>query len=222
MDLYSENEIKNILNKIKNDVNDIKKMFKLIFLTSYAKNQVFEILNSPEKIKVYELTDGQHTTREISIKIGLSVSTINRWWRDWLDKGIASELFKKNKRYVQKNFSLDELGIEIPEIISNKVTLSFKKIPNKNELIEILSDNNMFSNKNELYNFISVFFKININNNKIYDKNYLNEIIINNFYNSSKRNQLIFMQALKQRAKDTRSPFLKYFEEWENRIKSEI
>ena len=196
-------------------------MLKLYLQISYPTNRIQEILNNSEKILAYNLTDGLHTAREISQKIGYSIGTINRWWREWLNRGLVSEYYENNKRHIKKNFLLSDFGIEIPEMNYKYKDVLLTKIPDKYELKYMLFDKNMFLNNIDLKNFTINVLNINFDA-KIYNKEELIEIIINNFYQSSKRKQLMFMQALKQRAKDHQSPFLNYFEEWEKRIKSEI
>lgn len=54
------------------------------------------ILDSEEKRKVYEMTDGRNSVDEISHEVGVSMGTISNWWNRWHEKGL---LFKEGKRY---------------------------------------------------------------------------------------------------------------------------
>lgn len=221
MTYYEDREIAKKLDEIKNEISDLKNMFKLYFKISFPKNEIYSILNSSEKILAYDLTNGNNTARDISKIIDFSISTINRWWREWLDKGLLSEYYEDNKRYIKKNFNLSDFDIEVPEININYEISYLNNIPNKLELRNILLDKKIFIDIFDLRDFAINTLNIVLLNTNVNYKNLI-DIIINKFYNSTKRKQLIFMQALKQRARDSKSPFLKYFEEWEKLIKRDI
>lgn len=54
------------------------------------------LLDSEQKKKVYEMTDGSLSVNEISKRTGASVGSISNWWNQWHERGI---LLKEGKRY---------------------------------------------------------------------------------------------------------------------------
>jgi hypothetical protein len=67
------------------------------------------ILESTEKRKVYELTDGQAGVVDISKKAGVATDTISNWWNNWLANGV---LTKENSKY-KKIISLKDIGLSV-------------------------------------------------------------------------------------------------------------
>jgi len=53
-------------------------------------------LSDPKKKKLYELTDGVHTVRQLVDKLGMSQGAISTTWQEWSDVGI---LVKRNGKY---------------------------------------------------------------------------------------------------------------------------
>lgn len=69
--------------------------------------KIFEkVLDSPQKRKVYELTDGQNSVSDISKSVSVATGTISTWWSQWYAHGI---LKRDGKRYI-KIISLKEIG----------------------------------------------------------------------------------------------------------------
>ncbi len=68
------------------------------------------LVDTDERKAVYELTDGEHTTRSIAGATGVNKGTVSRWWREWESQGIVVEVpGTRGKR--GKGFSLLELGL---------------------------------------------------------------------------------------------------------------
>jgi len=67
-----------------------------------------ELFSSPEEIKIYELSDGTHTTREIGSALGISKDKVSDYWRKWEIEGIVISS-GKSKPYKAK-YSLIELA----------------------------------------------------------------------------------------------------------------
>lgn len=59
---------------------------------------VLSLLDSKEKRKVYELTDGTFTVKQISERAGVATGTISNWWNNWLSEGI---LYQEGNRYIK-------------------------------------------------------------------------------------------------------------------------
>jgi len=69
------------------------------------------LIDTDEKKKVYELTDGKNTAREINKKTGVALGTISGWWQEWHVNGI---LVKEDGKY-EKIISLKELGLSFKD-----------------------------------------------------------------------------------------------------------
>lgn len=176
-------------------------------------------LGTPEKKLAYNLTDGKHSARDIAIQVGVSITSIHRWWREWQKLGIVTRVIKKGRNVVQKILSLEDLGIEVPEISSKDAEHEIGKIPNKKKLKSILHDSIMFKENTDLRIFAEKTLGLSFLGNK---RDELIREIVDSFYNSPKRVQMMFMQALKQQSRRKGNPFKEYFESWEKHIKSEI
>jgi len=95
----------------------IRLLRKLIIYTKLAnyediKNRLMTILNSDDKKRVFEATDGNNSTREIESITGVSKDTISNWWDEWEKEGIAEESKEVRGRRC-KIVSLCDFGIEV-------------------------------------------------------------------------------------------------------------
>lgn len=63
------------------------------------------------KRKVYELSDGEHSTPDIKKAIGTAPSTITRYWKQWSLAGIV--IPAKTKGRYMAAFNLKEYGLSI-------------------------------------------------------------------------------------------------------------
>lgn len=53
-------------------------------------------LADPKKRKLYELTDGELTVRDLAPKVGMSTGAISSVWQSWEETGL---LIKRNGKY---------------------------------------------------------------------------------------------------------------------------
>jgi hypothetical protein len=60
--------------------------------------------------RVYELSDGERTTREIATQVGVGHNTVARWWRKWRALGVCVEAGQGRARRL---VGLDDLGIPL-------------------------------------------------------------------------------------------------------------
>ncbi len=72
--------------------------------------------NNPQKIRAYHFSDGRGS-KEVASLAGLkSHTTILDWWAKWAPLGIVEPIrVRRGERY-RRIFSLEALGIEIPEL----------------------------------------------------------------------------------------------------------
>ncbi len=65
---------------------------------------------------VYELSDGNRSTREIAVLVGLgSKTTVSVYWEKWTKLGIVQESGTHEGRY-ERVCSLGEVGMELPKL----------------------------------------------------------------------------------------------------------
>lgn len=84
-----------------------------------VKEVVSSILNTDLKLKIYELSDGQLSNSEIVKITNLNERTVRRYWENW-SKANIKRLDRVNgrERYFRE-FDLDDMGIEVPEVNSD-------------------------------------------------------------------------------------------------------
>ncbi|MCK4334306.1 helix-turn-helix domain-containing protein [candidate division WOR-3 bacterium] len=83
----------------------------------HVKEVLRAVLDDEKKLLAYHMTDGKNGVKEIAEATGVSIATISGWWKAWEQQGLIEELKGRKKRKV---FSLEEMGIEVPEIPSSK------------------------------------------------------------------------------------------------------
>jgi len=74
-----------------------------------------EMAGDPNRILVFELTDGERGRPEVAKMSSVPSSTIQTWWDRWYKVGIL-EPSPKRKGMVRKLCSLEELGLEVPKV----------------------------------------------------------------------------------------------------------
>ena len=93
-------------------------LHKLIMYTKLAnyeniRNRLITILDSEDKKRVFEATEGNNGTRQIESITGVSKDTVSNWWDKWQREGIVEESKEVRGRRC-KIVSLGEFGIEVP------------------------------------------------------------------------------------------------------------
>ena len=72
------------------------------------------VLKTDRQRLAFELTDGGRSIRDVAHEAGLGVTTVARWWQEWLTAGICIEVPGKAGRAEQLT-SLSRLGIDVPK-----------------------------------------------------------------------------------------------------------
>lgn len=91
---------------------------KLIIYTKLAnyeniRNRLITIVDSEDKKRVFEATNGNNSTRQIESITGVSKDTVSNWWNEWQKEGVVEEIEETRGRR-RKLLSLADFGIEIP------------------------------------------------------------------------------------------------------------
>lgn len=93
----------------------IKLLTELVKLTKFqvlrdAQTLAREALSTAERKRVFDLTNGMRTVREIATITKVNKDTISGWWRDW-DKLLLVEVVPGSKGKRKTLFTTQELGI---------------------------------------------------------------------------------------------------------------
>lgn len=83
-------------------------------------------LDDDIKKLIYHLSDGK-SSPEIAKIVNVTSQTIRNYWKKWAKKGIM-EIHPDYKRRYRKIFSLEEVGIEVPELEKAEPTEKEKEI----------------------------------------------------------------------------------------------
>ena len=107
-----------LLGKILEELKEIKHWIRLSGLPVFRR-AVQENLRDEESKLVYELSDGNRSTREIAEELRkmnktLTHATVANMWKRWAILGIVEHSERYQGRF-KKVTSLESLGIEIPE-----------------------------------------------------------------------------------------------------------
>lgn len=106
-----------VTNALLEEMRILKVWTKFGGFTSF-KSIVDRVLTTDTDKMVYELSDGERSTRDIAREsyINLSHATVANMWQKWLEYGLV-EPSKRYKGRFKKIISLRALGISIPEIV---------------------------------------------------------------------------------------------------------
>ncbi len=98
--------------------------FLRVLARPIAQDAARQRLRGRSERKVYELTDGTRSSRQIEAKTGVSKSTVSRWWRTWRNAGLIVEPPKANARAL---FPIDELELPAVDSSTNKASTGRKR-----------------------------------------------------------------------------------------------
>lgn len=86
----------------------------------HARQLIEENLTRQIERRVYELSDGLRSSRDIEKEIGKEVTqrTVVSWWQRWVKLGIAEKSPTYSGR-VRKLIPLDEVGLTIEEALKD-------------------------------------------------------------------------------------------------------
>jgi len=103
-----------ILRDIYRELREIKSWTRFSAMLSLKRILQETLMTDPER-RIYELSDGKRSTRDISRMVGVSHVTIANLWKKWAALGIVEPSEKYVGRY-QRITKLSEVGMEIPKV----------------------------------------------------------------------------------------------------------
>jgi len=106
------------MNETTEDNEQIRLLQKLATYTKLAnyesiRSRLIKILNSDDKKRVFEATDGKNSVRDIQSATGVTKDTVSDWWNEWQKEGIVEES-KETRGRRRKALSLSDFGIKVP------------------------------------------------------------------------------------------------------------
>ena len=80
-----------------------------------VKTILSEALNDDISKLVYHYSDGR-SSREVAKKVSISHTQVTKYWKKWAKLGIVEPISAPRAPRYKKLFSLEDVGIEIPNI----------------------------------------------------------------------------------------------------------
>jgi len=81
-----------------------------------VKELLLSILKNPKEMIAYQASDGERSGREVGERANVGQTTVARWWRTWIRAGIAEPVSVQRGERAKRIFSLDDFGIEVPQV----------------------------------------------------------------------------------------------------------
>ena len=110
----------NDLTQIEEIMKEQLKWIKLAGLDNLRKIFENELRTKEDKL-VYELSDGENSSRYLEELTSVSKSKVSILWRRWYKMGIMEKSKKYERKRMKKLFSLDDvgMGIDLPDTIKS-------------------------------------------------------------------------------------------------------
>lgn len=97
-------------------LEEILKWIKFEGMQNVKSALLDALQNDPQKIRAYHFSDGRGS-KEVANLVGLkSHTTIIDWWAKWAPLGIVEPIKVRGGERYKRVFSLEALGIGIPEL----------------------------------------------------------------------------------------------------------
>jgi hypothetical protein len=113
-----EATLNDVVAELRSLEGSIAEMAKWVRFQSAARlrEALLKELDTPQKKVAFELTDGEHSRRDIAKEIGIDDDrTVRTWWDRWFQLAVVAES-ENWKGRPQKIVSLSEIGIEVPSL----------------------------------------------------------------------------------------------------------
>ena len=78
-----------------------------------VRSQLSSVLESPERMRVYESSDGSRSAREVGRLASVSDKTVGAWWKEWAIKGLVVE--ESDTGRMKATHDLGLLGLGTPK-----------------------------------------------------------------------------------------------------------
>jgi len=81
-----------------------------------VRNVLSTTLDTPQKRRIYQLSNGDNSSRDIAKATHVNDKTVRNYWRVWAKAGIAEPIKVGTGDRYRRTFDLEELGIDVGEI----------------------------------------------------------------------------------------------------------
>ena len=88
-----------------------------------AKEALADILKKQQDLLVYHFSDGRGS-QEVGKITGVSHVTVTTYWKKWAGLGIVEPIKVPGGTRYRRSFSLEALGMEVPDASSNPQTFT--------------------------------------------------------------------------------------------------
>jgi hypothetical protein len=109
--------------KLCSDLGNILERIYTIFVAANYESiskSLYEVLDTPEKVLAYHLSDGR-TTEEVLRKMKMSSKTLPKLWKFWNSRGLGMRTPVRGGMRFVRLFSLEDFGFKIDkEFISGE------------------------------------------------------------------------------------------------------
>ena len=112
----------NELNALTLALEDIGNSLRILAQSEFEQ-RLLSIFSSSEELRVYELSDGERTTREIAELVGHGKDWVSELWQKWASKHDILQQQAPRKPYKAK-FSLLELALRQRMPLAPKIGMS--------------------------------------------------------------------------------------------------
>ena len=107
-------EVVSALERVSKNLKEVAKWVRFQNVPRLREVLIRE-LDTPQKKVAFDLTDGEHSRRDIAKEITIDDATVQGWWDKWFQLAIVGESETYRGR-PQKIVSLGELGIDVPKL----------------------------------------------------------------------------------------------------------
>ncbi len=106
-----QNDLKDLIDELKtlNQTHKLIAGYLRLMSNAEIEKSLKDTFTSNEEIRVYELSDGNRTTRDIEDLIGVSRQTVSNLWKKWEILGLVEE--GKSKKPYKAKFSIIDLAL---------------------------------------------------------------------------------------------------------------
>lgn len=119
-DKSNDERIAESLERITRSLEEIAKWTKVTSIPK-VKDTLKEFIKTPEDANVYNLSDGERTTREMEKLTKVGRMSVARLWKKWIRAGLAEPIPSEGGGNRAKSlFSLEDFDIECPNNPQNK------------------------------------------------------------------------------------------------------
>jgi len=81
-----------------------------------VSNVLSTTLDSPQKRRIYQMSDGDNSSRDIAKAADVSDGTVRNYWRAWAKAGIMEPIKAGTGDRYKRTFDLEELGINVGQL----------------------------------------------------------------------------------------------------------